>query len=348
MKILVTGHHGYIGSVMAPFLGGAGHQVTGLDTFFYEGCDLVTDWTGIRSTQVDIRDVTLALVEGYDAIVHLAALSNDPLGELNPHWTFDINLEGTLRLARAAREAGVRRFLFASSCSMYGASNSDAYVDEEAPLAPLTAYAESKVRAEEALAELADEDFSPVFMRNATVHGVSPRLRADVVLNNLVGWAFTTGEVKVLSDGTPCRPIVHVEDVARAALAILEAPIEVVHNEAFNVGANEENYRVSELAEIARDTVPGSRIEYAEGGTADPRSYRVDFRKLERALPGYRAHWNARRGAQQLLDAYRSVNLTRDAFQGDRYVRLAHLKLLIENGALDDELRWRVNGRPFT
>jgi nucleoside-diphosphate-sugar epimerase len=345
MKILVTGHHGYIGSVMAPFLAEAGHHVTGVDTFFYEGCDLMTERSVIRSVRVDIRDLTPSLVEGYDAIVHLAALSNDPLGELNAHWTFDVNLEGTLKLARAAKEAGVQRFLFASSCSMYGASDPDALVDEKAPLMPLTAYAESKVRAEEALAELADADFSPAFMRNATVYGASPRLRADVVLNNLVGWAFTTGEVKVLSDGTPCRPIVHVEDVARATLAILEAPIEVVHNQALNVGANRENYRVSELAEIARDTVPGSRIEYAEGGGPDPRSYRVDFSKLERSLPGYRPAWDARRGAQQLLDAYRLVNLTREEFQGHRYTRLAHLKLLIEKGALDDELRWSANGR---
>jgi nucleoside-diphosphate-sugar epimerase len=345
MKILVTGHHGYIGSVMAPFLTEAGHDVTGADTFFYEGCDLVPDRTKIPSARVDIRDIGPRFLEGYEAVVHLAALSNDPLGALDPRLTFDVNLAGTLQLARAARHAGVRRFLFASSCSMYGASDPDAYVDEEAPLAPLTSYAKSKVQAEEQLAELADEAFSPVFMRNATVYGVSPRLRADVVLNNLVGWAFTTGEVKVLSDGTPCRPIVHVEDVARVALALLEAPIAVVHNQAFDVGANGENYRVSELAEIVRDTVPGSRIEYAEGGGPDPRSYRVDFRKLVRTLPNYRPRWNARRGAQELVDAYRSVSLTLEAFQADRYVRLARLKLLIEQGALDEKLRWR-NGRP--
>jgi nucleoside-diphosphate-sugar epimerase len=341
MKILVTGHHGYIGSVMAPFLVEAGHDVTGADTFFYEGCDLVPERTKVPSVRIDLRDIGARFLQGFEAVVHLAALSNDPLGDLDPRLTIDVNLSGTVALARAAKEAGVRRFLFASSCSMYGAADPEAHVDEEAPLAPLTSYAESKVRAEEQLAEVADDSLSPTFMRNATVYGVSPRLRADVVLNNLVGWAFTTGQVKVLSDGTPCRPIVHVEDVARAALALLEAPIAVIHNQAFNIGANEENYRVSELAEIASDAVPGSRIEYAEGGGPDPRSYRVDFGKLKRSFPEYRPCWNARRGAQELVDAYRSVGLTLDAFQADRYVRLARLKRLIDDDALDQDLRWR-------
>jgi nucleoside-diphosphate-sugar epimerase len=341
MKILVTGHHGYIGSVMAPFLVEAGHDVTGADTFFYEGCDLVAERTEVPSVRIDVRDIGARFLQGFEAVVHLAALSNDPLGDLDPRLTIDVNLSGTVALARAAREAGVRRFLFASSCSMYGAADPEVHVDEEAPLAPLTSYAESKVRAEEQLAELADNSLSPTFMRNATVYGVSPRLRADVVLNNLVGWAFTTAQVKVLSDGTPCRPIVHVEDVARAALALLEAPIAVIHNQAFNIGADEENYRVSELAEIASDAVPGSRIEYAEGGGPDPRSYRVDFGKLQRSLPDYRPRWNARRGAQELVDAYRSVGLTLDAFQADRYVRLARLKRLIDDDALDQDLRWR-------
>jgi nucleoside-diphosphate-sugar epimerase len=345
MKILVTGHHGYIGSVVAPFLLAAGHDVTGADTFFYEGCDLVPDRTEVPSVRIDVRDIAAGFLDGFEAVVHLAALSNDTLGDLDPRLTFDINLSATLTIARAARDAGVRRFLFASSCSMYGASNPEAYVDEEAPLAPLTSYAQSKVQAEEQLAELASESFSPIFMRNATVYGVSPRLRADVVLNNLVGWAFTTGEVKVLSDGTPCRPIVHVEDVARAALALLEAPIDVIHKQAFNIGANEENYRISELAEIAREAVPGSRIEYVEGGGPDPRSYRVDFGKLQRSLPEYQPSWDARRGAQELVDAYRTVGLTFDAFQADRYVRLSRLKRLMDQDALDQDLRWR-NGRP--
>jgi nucleoside-diphosphate-sugar epimerase len=345
MKVLVTGHHGYVGSVMVPVLRDADLVVKGIDAFFFDGCDLIAGESDIPSTKMDVRDVTADVLAGYDAVVHLAALSNDPLGNLNPHWTYDINLAGTLRVARAAKNAGVRRFVFASSCSMYGASDVTGYVSEEAPLVPLTPYAKSKVRAEEALVELADDDFSPVFMRNATVYGVSPRLRTDVVLNNLVGWAFTTGRVRVMSDGTPCRPLVHVEDVARAALAILVAPVEAIHNQAFNIGTKNENYRVSELAQIARDTVPGSTIEYAEGGGPDPRSYRVDFGKFARTFPEHRLRWTAREGARELLDAYREVNLTLESFQGDRFVRLAHLKHLIEKQRLGEDLRWRENGR---
>jgi nucleoside-diphosphate-sugar epimerase len=341
MKVLVTGHHGYIGSVMAPLLHDAGLTVAGIDTFFYEGCDLVADRLDVPSARGDVRDLSTDALTGFDAVVHLAALSNDPLGDLNPRWTYDVNLNGTVSLARAAKEAGVARFLFASSCSMYGAADVSELVTEEAPLVPLTPYAESKVRAEEALAGLADDDFSPVFMRNATVYGVSPRLRADVVLNNLVGWAFTTRTVKVLSDGTPYRPIVHVEDVARAALALLNAPVDVIHSQAFNVGADRENYRVSELAEITRDTVRGSTIAYAEGGGPDPRSYRVDFGKFSRTFPEYQPRWTARDGAHELFDAYRRADLNLDTFQGDRFVRIARLKLLIENRDLDDDLRWR-------
>jgi nucleoside-diphosphate-sugar epimerase len=341
MKVLVTGHHGYIGSVMAPALHDAGLTVAGIDTFFYEGCDLVADRIDLPFARGDVRDVAADALIGFDAVVHLAALSNDPLGDLNPRWTHDVNLNGTVSLARAAKEAGVSRFLFASSCSMYGAADLSELITEEAPLTPLTPYAESKVRAEEALARLADDDFSPVFMRNATVYGVSPRLRADVVLNNLVGWASTTRTVRILSDGTPYRPIVHVEDVARAALALLKAPADVIRNQAFNVGADSENYRVSELAEITRDTVPGSTIDYAEAGGSDPRSYRVDFGKFSRAFPDYRPRWSARDGARELFDAYRKANLTLDTFQGDRFVRIARLKLLIEKRALGDDLRWR-------
>jgi nucleoside-diphosphate-sugar epimerase len=340
MKILVTGYHGYIGSVMAPLLQDAGLDVLGIDTYFYEGCDLTADRLDIPSVRFDVRDLGPDMLAGFDAVVHLAALSNDPLGDLNPRWTHEINHEGTVRLARAARDAGVQRFVFASSCSMYGAADVSELVTEDAPLVPLTPYAESKVHAEEALAELAEDDFSPVFMRNATVYGVSPRLRADIVLNNLVGWAFTTRRVKVLSDGTPYRPIVHVQDVARAALAVLEAPIDVIHNQAFNIGANTENYRVSELAEIARDTVPGSKIEYAEGGGPDPRSYRVDFGKFSRAFPEYRPRWSARQGARELFDAFHKVDLRLETFQSHRFVRLAHLKLLLENGELGEDLRW--------
>ena len=259
MKVLLTGHHGYIGSVTEPVLRAAGHEVTGLDTLYYEGCDLVPAEEGARTLRLDVRDVRPEHLHGFGAIVHLAALSNDPLGEFTPELTREINFEATVALARAAREAGVRRFVFSSSCSMYGTSSTDA-VDESAPLRPLTAYAESKVRAEEALAELAGTDFAPVSMRNATAYGVSPRLRVDLVLNNLVGWAYTTGKVKIMSDGTPWRPLIHVEDIARATAAALEAPEDVIRGEAFNVGRDSENYQVRELGDIVREAVPGSEI----------------------------------------------------------------------------------------
>jgi nucleoside-diphosphate-sugar epimerase len=338
MRVLVTGHHGYIGSVVAPILREAGHDVTGLDTFFYEGCDLLDDARDLLTLRMDIRDVTTDVLEGYDGIVHLAALSNDPLGELDEELTREINFRGTIGLARKAKAAGVRRFVFASSCSMYGASGTDELVTEEAPLRPLTAYAESKVRAEEALSELADGDFAPVYLRNATAYGASPRVRLDVVLNNLAAWAFTTGKVMIMSDGTPWRPLVHVRDIGAAAAATLVAPVALVGNEAFNVGANEENYRVRELAEIVSETFAGCEIEYAEGAGPDPRSYRVDFRKLTETLPDARAKWTARDGARELLDAFRSARLTSAGF--DLYTRLSRLKALLAQGSLDDALRW--------
>ena len=342
MRILLTGHHGYIGSVSGPLLRAAGHEVTGLDTFFYEGCDLRDEPDGIPAQRLDLRDADPAGLAGHDVVVHLAALSNDPLGDVSPELTKAINFEATVRLARAAKEAGVSRFVFSSSCSMYGASDQERAVDESAPLKPLTAYAESKVLSEEALADLADEDFSPIFMRNATAYGVSPRLRVDLVLNNLVGWAFTTGKVKIMSDGTPWRPLIHVEDISRATLAVLEAPREAVHGEAFNVGRNAENYQVRELAEIVRETVGDCEIEYAGSGDPDPRSYRVDFTKFAEAFPDAGLRWTARDGAQEVLDAYREVDLTLEDFEGDRYVRLKHLRLLLDRGELDPELRWRA------
>ena len=324
MRILVTGHHGYIGSVAAPMLQEAGHDVTGLDTFFYEGCDLVDDGFTFPTLRMDIRDVTTDVLEGYEGIVHLAALSNDPLGELDEELTLEINFRATVELARKAKEAGVRRFVFASSCSMYGAAATDELVTEEAPLRPLTAYAESKVRAEEALSELADSDFAPIFMRNATAYGASPRVRLDVVLNNLAAWAFTTGKVMIMSDGTPWRPLVHVRDITAAAGAALVAPIALVRNEAFNVGANDENYRVRDLAEIVRETFVGCEIEYAEGRPRSA-SYRADFRKLADTLPAGRPTWTARSGARELLEAFQSAQLTSNRF--DRYTRLARAQV---------------------
>ena len=339
MRILVTGHHGYIGSVLGPILQAAGHDVVGLDTFFYRGCDFGERHELEPVLARDIRDATARDLEGFDAVVHLAALSNDPLGDLNAAWTYEINRDGTIALARAAKAAGVRRFVFASSCSMYGAAGSDA-LDESAPLHPLTPYAESKVAAETALRELAGDGFSSVAMRNATVYGASPRLRLDIVLNNLVAWAHTTGAIRLQSDGTPWRPLVHVRDVAAATVALLDAPADLVAGQAFNIGSAEQNYRIGELAEIVHERFPQCAVTFAEGAAPDPRSYRVDFTKFATAFPGFRYEWTADRGADELASAYEQVRLTHDDFQGHRYVRLNQLKRLLDAGVLGNDLRW--------
>lgn len=339
MRVLVTGHNGYIGSVMAPLLKRLGHDVVGLDTFYFEDCTFGDDPDWIPSLRRDIRDLTVKDLEGFDAVAHLAALCNDPLGDLNSDWTYDINYTASVRLAELSREAGVQRFLYASSCSMYGAAGEDV-LSEEAPLRPITPYATSKVRTEEAVAKLADSGFSPVFMRNATAYGVSPRLRADVVLNNLVCWAHTTGRIRIMSDGTPWRPIVHVQDISGAFAVALTAPREAIHNQAFNVGSNGENYQVLELAEIVRATVPGCKVEFGPGAGPDPRSYRVDFAKLGRALPEFRPQWNASFGAKDLYGALQQVALSFDDFQGRKYIRLTQFKHLLDNGRLDPTLRW--------
>jgi nucleoside-diphosphate-sugar epimerase len=346
MRVLVTGHNGYIGSVMVPVLQAAGHGVVGLDTFFFEDCSLgAEDGEQVPTLRKDIRDVQVADLEGFDAIAHLAALCNDPLGDLHPEWTHEINHRASVQLASMARDAGVKRFLYASSCSMYGAAGGDDVLAEDAPLRPLTAYAISKVRTEEDVAKLAGESFSPVFMRNATAYGLSPRLRADVVLNNLVCWGHTTGRIRIVSDGTPWRPIVHVQDIGRAFAAALAAPRGSIHNQAFNVGANGENYQIRELAEIVRATVPGCTIEYAADAGPDPRSYRVDFGKLSRTFPDLRPQWNASFGAKDLYAALQEAHVTLEDFQGRKYIRLSQIKHLLGLGRLDDALRW-TRGQP--
>jgi nucleoside-diphosphate-sugar epimerase len=326
---------------MVPVLRAAGHEVAGLDTYFFEDCGVSDDeQPPVPCVRKDLRDVTIEDLRGFDGVVHLAALCNDPLGDLNAGWTHDINHAASYRLAKLSSEAGVRRFVYASSCSMYGAAGQE-LVTEGAQLSPLTPYAVSKVRAEEDIGKLASTDFSPVFMRNATAYGMSPRLRADVVLNNLVCWAYTTGKIRIMSDGTPWRPIVHIEDIARAAAAALVAPREAIHNEAFNVGANDENYQVRDLARIVQQTVPGCEVEYAAEGGPDPRSYRVDFGKLTRHLPDFRPKWSAPLGAQQLFEAVRRAGLTLADFQSRKFIRLPQLKHLLDTNRLDDTLRWR-------
>ncbi|MFB4280681.1 MULTISPECIES: NAD-dependent epimerase/dehydratase family protein [unclassified Nonomuraea] len=338
MRILLTGHQGYLGSVMAPVLAAAGHEVIGLDSGLFADCVLGPPPADPPGHAVDLRDVPPDLLTGIDAVAHLAALSNDPLGSLAPELTYDINHHASVRLARLAKEAGVRRFLYASTCSVYGASGGDDLVNEDAPLKPVTPYAESKVRVEEDLVGLADADFTPVFMRNATAFGFSPRLRADIVLNNLVGHAVLTGEVRVLSDGTPWRPLVHARDIAEAFLRALDAPREAVHARAFNIGTEGNNVTVAEIAAEVAEAVPGSRLVITGEAGNDPRSYRVDFARVRAALPGYEARWTVKAGAAELAEAYREHGLTRHDFDR-RFTRLARLSDRRLDGTIGEELR---------
>jgi nucleoside-diphosphate-sugar epimerase len=340
MRVLLTGHEGYIGAVMAPILLAEGYDVVGLDSGLFGGCDFGDYQPACPALGLDLRDVTAHDLAGFDAVIHLAAISNDPLGDLNPGCTYEINHHASVRLATLAREAGVPRFLYSSSCSVYGAASPDDVLTEEAAFSPLTPYGKSKVLVENDLHPLADERFSPTYLRNATVYGVSPRLRGDLVVNNLVGWAFSTGRVLLKSDGTPWRPLVHVEDVGRAFLAVLEAPRELVHDQAFNVGAQGENYRIRDVADIVQDAVPGSVIGFAQGAGPDPRCYRVDFSKIARCLPAFRPDWDVRRGATQLRDAFQKLGLSRDDLEGDRYLRIRRIKRLLDEGRLDRNLRW--------
>jgi nucleoside-diphosphate-sugar epimerase len=324
---------------MAPMLIKEGHEVVGIDSDLYEKCTYGDGLKPIPLIRKDIRDLKKNDLAGFDTIIHLAGLSNDPLGNLNPQLTYQINHEASVHLARLAKEAGVSRYLFSSSCSTYGAAGDD-MLSEDAEFHPVTPYGESKVFVERDVAKLADDRFSPTFLRNATAYGLSPRHRFDLVLNNLVAWACTSGVIFLKSDGTPWRPIVHIEDISQAFLFILKAKRELVHNQAFNVGRNEENYRIRELAEIVGETIPNCRIEYAEDAGPDKRCYRVDFGKISEVFPEFHPKWDARKGARQLYDGYREYGLSLEEFEGPKYKRISHIRQLLETGQLDDTLRW--------
>jgi len=338
MKVLVTGSQGYIGTVLVPMLIKSGHDVSGLDSDLYEKCTFSGVIPDINVIRKDVRDVVKEDIEGFEAIIHLAGLSNDPLGDYRPSLTEDINEKGSIDLAKIAKSVGVSRFLFASSCSNYEASGNN-FLTEEAPFNPVTPYGVSKVRVEEALSGIADKNFSPTFVRASTAYGYSPRLRFDLVTNNLTAWAFTTGQVYLKSDGSPWRPIVHVEDIARAYIALLHTPREDIHKESFNIGTTTENYQVREIAEIVKDVVPGCKIEFAPGAAPDIRNYRVDCNKLARKIHEFKPQWTARRGVEQLYEEYKKIGLSLDDFEGPKFKRIAHIKELLGNGKLDESLR---------
>ena len=340
MKVIVSGSNGYIGTVLVPMLQKHGHEVLGIDTDLYEACTFGDNLPAIDFLRKDVRDLELSdLQGGYDAFLDLSGLSNDPLGYLNPDLTYEINYKAVVRCAELAKKAGIQRYIFSSSCSTYGAAG-DNMVDEKANFNPVTPYGIAKVKAEQDLAKLASDDFSPTYLRNATAYGVSPRLRFDLVLNNLTAWAYTTGLVFLKSDGTPWRPIVHIEDISRAFVSVLHAPREVVHNQAFNVGINSENYQIRELAEFVKEVVPNTRIEYAEDAGPDLRCYRVDCSKLPTLVPEFKPAWTARKGVVELYETFVGSSLTLEEFEGIRYQRIGHIKHLLASGRLGPDLRW--------
>jgi nucleoside-diphosphate-sugar epimerase len=343
--ILVTGNSGYIGTVMTKFLKEHSYKVVGLDCKYYKGCEFYPEEVRpFKQIIKDIRDVNETDLEDITAIVHLAALSNDPLGEINPSLTHEINYVASVKLAKLAKRIGIQRFIFSSSCSLYGIAPDDKSLTEEGRFNPITAYAKAKVEAEREISKLADDNFHPVFMRNATVYGISPSLRLDLVVNNLVAWAYLTGKVAIMSDGTPWRPIIHVEDLCRAFLVVLEAPVEKIHNQAFNVGINEENYQVRDIAKQVEEIVPNCHVEILNKTGPDERTYRVDFSRINETLPQFKPTWNLRKGIEEIYQAYKSFGLTMEDFQSPKYFRVRWIRHLIETKELDNYLRWS-NGK---
>lgn len=340
MKILVTGSHGYIGTILTSMLMAEGYEVVGLDSDLYRRCTFGDGMPKFPYINKDIRDVELDDLKGLDAVCHLAGLSNDPLGDFDPKVTYEINYQASLRLAELAKAAGLRRYIFSSSCSYYGSAG-NGMLTEVASFKPVTPYGMAKVLTERDVSALADDNFSPTILRSATAYGVSPRLRFDLVLNNLVAWAFTTGKIMMKSDGSPWRPLVHIRDIALAFIAVLGAPRELIHNEAFNVGVTKDNLRVRDMANIVAETVPNCHIEFANGASPDKRNYRVNCDKLPRILKKFRPQWNARRGAKELYEAYKKYGITLEDFEGPKYQRIGHVRKLINDGIIDETFRFK-------